>query len=289
MYKQALISTKSFFPQDQIVEFGLEIIFQDTISLKEVNDLKRIATKTHSMFYPITQQSTILIFGTSHSWVGEQARQRNLVINSVQFPCGGDGRWDAYCANNNYGLIIYSGRYADAKLRLREDLDLVSGNYGVVAHEYFHTVQFALAKKEAFDPASNFYIPVWLKEGSANFYGFAALDDLGIHSYGASRFTEVESHPSYSQIESKVPLEKYATYSSSNQGVSLNSYGIGMAATEFIVASVGFKSLLDIFKFTKDSNNFAESFQRAVGIPLERFYQLFEAARPSLKIGKNSI
>ena len=285
MYKQALVSTKDFFPQAQVVETGLEMIFQDTISPKDANDLKNIAIKTHSLFYPITQQSTILIFGTSHSWVGAQARQRNLVVFSAEFPCGGDGSWDGYCANDNYGLMIYSGRYAEAKRRLQDSLDLVPGNYGVVAHEYFHTVQFTLAKKEAFNPASNLYIPVWLKEGSANFFGFAVLDYLGIHKYGASRFTEVESHQSYKQIESKVPLEKYSTYSSSNQGVSLNSYGIGMAATEFLVASVGFKPLLDIFKFTKDSNNFAESFEKAVGISLERFYQLFEAARPSLKIG----
>ena len=39
------------------------------------------------------------------------------------------------------------------------------------------------------------------------------------------------------------------------------------------------------YYISKDSNNFAESFEKAVGISLERFYQLFEAARPSLKIG----
>ena len=79
----------------------------------------------------------------------------------------------------------------------------------------------------------------------------------------------------------------YATYSSSNQGVGLDPYGIGMAATEYLVASVGFESLLNIFKYTKESNNFKESFQKAVGISLEDFYKLFEAARPSLKIGNN--
>jgi hypothetical protein len=287
MYQQALTKTKEFFPKDKKDEPGLEIVFQDTISTKDVTGLKNIANTTHSLFFPVTQQSTILIFGTSHSWVGEQAGMRNLRVNSPGLPCGGDGSWDRYCAGSNFGLMIYSGRYAEAKKKQRDDLDLVSGNYGVVAHEYFHTVQGALINREAFDPASNLYIPVWLKEGSANFVGFAVLDYMKIYPYGGSRYTEVESHQSYSKVESKVSLEMYATYSSSNQGVGLDPYGIGMAATEYLVASVGFESLLNIFKYTKESNNFKETFQKAVGISLEDFYKLFEAARPSLKIGNN--
>jgi len=287
MYQQALTKTKEFFPKDKKDEPGLEMIFQDTISTKDMGDLKNIATTTHSLFFPVTKQSTILIFGTSHTWVGEQAGIRNLRVYSPSFPCGGDGSWDRYCADSNFGLMIYSGRYAEAKKRLRNDLDLVPGNYGVVAHEYFHTVQNALINREAFNPSSNLYIPVWLKEGSANFVGFAVLDYMKIYPYGGSRYTEVESHQSYSKVESKVSLEMYATYSSSNQGVGLDPYGIGMAATEYLVASVGFESLLNIFKYTKESNNFKESFQKAVGISLEDFYKLFEAARPSLKIGNN--
>jgi hypothetical protein len=55
-------------------------------------------------------------------------------------------------------------------------------------------------------------------------------------------------------------------------------------ATEYLVASIGFKPLIDIWKFTKEDGNFEAGFKRATGVTLAEFYERFDKARDSMKI-----
>ena len=258
---------------------------QDTFERQDAELLKNVGVGAHSIFYPLTKQNATLIFATSPKWAGDEARKLNLKVFDFNLPCGGDGSWDSYCAVENVGFMIYNGRYDYANKRNLSRLDLNGGSIAVVAHEYFHIVQKALMQIEARDSAGNLYIPMWLHEGSANFIGFAVADYLKAMKYESGRFSEVESHKDYKSPESKVKLENFRDYSSKNNGVSLNPYGIGMAATEYIVASVGIDSLFNIYKYTKETKNFSESFLKATGISLEKFYEIFELARPSMALG----
>lgn len=285
LYKKALANTASFFGILNKTEENLNIIMQDTFVPSDATFLRSLGVGVHSYFYPITKQPTVLIFATAPQWAGEKAQALNLSVNSVALPCGGNGTWDSYCSNNNAGFMIYNGRFTEAKNRNLASINFGTGATAVVAHEYFHTVQSALINREARNPASPLYIPTWLFEGSANFVGMAITEFQLSDIYSSGRRSEVEAHQDYKRKETQVSLEKFQQNNSMNEGVALNPYGIGMAATEYIVASVGFQAFLNIFSYTRDSKNFAESFEKAVGISLTKFYDLFDAARPSLEIG----
>ena len=62
-------------------------------------------------------------------------------------------------------------------------------------------------------------------------------------------------------------------------------YGIGQAATEYLVASIGFEKFLNIWKFTKSESSFTLGFKKATDISIEDFYSKFETARSSMRIG----
>jgi glycyl-tRNA synthetase beta subunit len=62
----------------------------------------------------------------------------------------------------------------------------------------------------------------------------------------------------------------------------IDPYGIGRAATEFLVASVGFQKLLEIFALFKETRNFEKSFERATGVSTAFFYSRFEMVRSKL-------
>ena len=285
MYSSALRKTHEFFGQTTQTQDNLTLVIQDTFESSDSALFKSIGVGAHSIFYPITKQPTTLIFATSPKWAGDQAKQLNLRVNSYELPCGGNGTWDSYCASENYGFMIYNGRYEEARKRNQQRLDFGVGAKSVIAHEYFHTVQSALRSREARDPASPIYIPTWLFEGSANFMGFSIIDYLKIDRYTEGRFSEVESHQDYKSKETNVSLREFRHYSSSNNGINLNPYGIGMAATEYIVASTSVQSLLNIFMYTRSSSTFEEAFEKAIGISLNDFYEKFDRARSNFLIG----
>jgi hypothetical protein len=73
-------------------------------------------------------------------------------------------------------------------------------------------------------------------------------------------------------------LIKYSDFSS-------DPYTIGQLATEYLVASAGFESLINIFKLSKTEKTFPSAFKKAVGISLDEFYLKFELSRDFMYVG----
>jgi len=166
-------------------------------------------------------------------------------------------------------LLIYSDIYS-GKTKARWDV----GRRGTPAHEVFHTVQFALAGPNV-GGSEPTHIPRWLMEGSANYFGYYINEKLGFDIYLSGRNQEVTNNTAYRSLYS---LSYYDNFES-------NPYGIGQAATEYLVASAGFEKFLNIWKFTKSEQNFEEGFKKAIGIDISDFYSKFDVARSSMKIG----
>jgi hypothetical protein len=112
-------------------------------------------------------------------------------------------------------------------------------------------------------------------EGSANYFGFYVVDKLQFGTYESGRQSQVTNNKSYKIL---TPLEQYDNSNS-------DPYGIGQAATEYLIASVGFENFLNIWKYTKSEGSFLLGFKKATGIEVTDFYLKFEAARASMKIG----
>ena len=215
--------------------------------------------------------------GTTHKWSKEILEESNLWVGDPRgtFPCS-DGKEDVYCVDKNIILIVRSDNFWG------------SGPRSTVAHEFFHTVQYSLTGPQftvhggPMTDLSSKRIPRWLIEGSANYYAIYVNQKLKLSTYQEVRKSQLsDSTYNKNQIES---LHQYDYLAKPK----LNPYGIGQAATEYLVASVGFESLLNIFKYTNSEGNFSAGFKKAVGISIEDFYLKFNSATGSMNLGTST-
>ena len=269
MTQTALEFTSSYFGK-VIPNNDYEITIDPQITNADRAWVTSALDYTNGLFTNIERDKLKIFLGTSHSWSKNTLASLNLWIGdpNAVFPCS-DGIHDAYCAEKNLVLLIYSDIYAPNS-QYRWDI----GRRSTPAHEIFHTIQFALAGPNV-GGAGSLHIPRWLMEGSANYFGFYVADRLGFDKYQAGRYNQVNTNPAYKTV---IPLAQYDNFTS-------DPYGIGQAASEYLIASVGFEKFLNIWKFTKSESSFVEGFKKAIGISIDDFYAKFEAARGSMQIG----
>lgn len=225
---------------------------------------------TNGAFSDVLQGRVKIFLGTNHDWSASTLRSAGTWVGDPgsPYPCS-NGVNDAYCAENDIALLIYSDIYKPNS-NYRWDV----GRRSTPAHELFHNVQFALGGRNV-GPNDPTHIPRWLMEGSAAFFGQYIVEKLDLDKYSVGRNRQITESPSYRTV---MPLVQYDNFNS-------DPYGIGQAASEYLIASVGFENFLNIWKFTKTEGSFNRGFAKAVGIEISEFHNRFEAARGSMKIG----
>jgi hypothetical protein len=232
--------------------------------------ITRMLDYTNGAFSDVLQGRVKVFLGTTHQWSSTTLRAAGTWVGDPgsPYPCS-NGVNDAYCAENDIALLIYSDIYKPNS-NYRWDV----GRRSTPAHELFHNVQFALGGRNV-GPNDPTHIPRWLMEGSAAFFGQYIVEKLDLDKYSVGRNRQITESPSYRTV---MPLVQYDNFNS-------DPYGIGQAASEYLIASVGFESFLNIWKFTKTEGSFNRGFAKAVGIEISEFHNRFEAARGSMKIG----
>ena len=143
----------------------------------------------------------------------------------------------------------------------------------VVPHEMFHT--FQAFHREKFQIESGQDEPRWMSEGSAEFFGFAMSQLAGVSSYYVSvwDWTYYLPNPELGLQEFEDPI----TFP-----YPAEEYWMGQMATEYLVASLGFEVLLDIYREYGSTGDFEASFEAATGLALMDFYQRFDEAYRNL-------
>lgn len=265
MTNAALLATTNYFG---LVEpsNNYELNIDPKISDADRGWIEKTLSYANGSFSSLPRERVKIFLGTSHAWSLNTLKSLNIWIgdSNSPFPCS-QGINDAYCAEKNFILLIYSDIYS-ANSSFRWDI----GRRSTPAHELFHTVQFSLLGTN-----KNLHVPRWLMEGSANFFGYFVAEKLGFGTYQEGRDQQVTRNPAYSLV---IPLEKY-------DGFESDPYGIGQAASEYLIASVGFEKFLNIWRFTNTEGSFSAGFEKATGISLDAFYLKFESARGSMRIG----
>ena len=232
--------------------------------------ITQVLDYTNGAFSDVLQGRVKVFLGTTHQWSASAMRSAGVWVGDPRapFPCS-SGINDAYCAGEDIALMTYSDIY-----KPNSDYRWDIGRRSTPAHELFHNVQFALNGANL-APNNPTYIPRWLMEGSANYFGFYIVDKLKFGNYETGRRQQVNTNQNYRSI---VPLVQYDNFAS-------DPYGIGQAASEYLIASAGFENFLNIWRYTKSEGSFEQGFRKAVGIEISVFYDKFEAARGSMKIG----
>ena len=152
----------------------------------------------------------------------------------------------------------------------------------LLAHEFFHLVQHNLSKYinrglvKSGDPSNVNEFPVWFVEGSADFVGYS----VGALAQKASYWDGREKALSYSPPGDAINKNAIEDYE--NRICCTYPYHIGQIATEFIVASIGFQKMIDIWSEFATTRNFEKSFESVTGISKKTFYEKFEQLRPNV-------
>jgi hypothetical protein len=138
------------------------------------------------------------------------------------------------------------------------------------AHEFFHSVQ-----ERSVGSCSPCGTPQWFWEGPAVFVGTQTAASLGFNTYSAARTWMLQrtTNPGTKVLKLSEVTENNA---------QMDPYGIGAIATEFLVAHVGMKKFVAIYREIGTGKTLAKAFFSATGVSLNDFYLMFEDARATL-------
>jgi hypothetical protein len=153
------------------------------------------------------------------------------------------------------------------------------GMMQMAGHETFHFLQKSIAGSNSPDGLG--IAPQWFWEGPAVFVGLQVANNLSLATYSS----EGRAFAVNRSISGPVKSLKLSEVTK-NDG-SMDPYGIGAIATEFLVANVGMEKFMDIYINLGKKKLFADSFKAATGVDLVDFYTMFEEARATLGVAKS--
>ena len=250
-------------------------LIQANTNTSRISILKKADDLSAQLFSSYFPQGSITVIGATQTWTDDQLAKSGWVTKCDVPSMGGV----TYCLDNDtrQGYVITS------------DLTYSASNPGadggaLLAHEYFHLVQRNLAKNpngsqiKSGQPDMANAFPAWFVEGSADYVGFA----VGALSQNATYWEGRDRMFSYAPREESIDKNAIADYeirTCCGNNTPTYPYGVGRVATEYIVASIGFQKMLDIWSDFATSRNFETSFEKVTGISKEAFYTKFDQIR----------
>jgi hypothetical protein len=258
-----------------------QFVIQDGVFPNRAKSLAAADKTGTQLFSQYFSTKSITVIGRTEEWVVQKLNSLGGNFNgcSINYVPGLDYCWDAQSLQ---GMVVLT----DAPFK---PSDLGGDGSSLLAHEYFHLVQYQLsnnARKHTIrdgSAASAHLFPAWFAEGTAEFAGFsiatlamgsdywqgrAAMNTYGIGDPTANKNALVDA--------------EIRTYAGTQPNGPVNPYMIGRTATEYLVASAGFQAMLDIWSTFKETKNFEKSFEKAIGITKDEFYERFEKVRTKL-------
>lgn len=155
----------------------------------------------------------------------------------------------------------------------------------IAAHEVFHVVhdQIDPAPRGEIPPRGNIiFRPVWLIEGGGEFFGrllpyyFEMIDSYG--TFTPSGRDGLFLDKNYLGDLGLMEVRQ-------NNAFGLENYYSGQVAMEYIVASLGMESLLNIWVEMGEGREFDDAFQVATGLTTQEFYEKFKIMHGNLYQG----
>ena len=249
---------------------------QENKSKNRIDILKKSDDLGAQLFSSYLKQGSVTIIGANEAWTLEQLAKSGWSVSkcSDQYMPGVD-----LCLEGMkfQGYVVTSDSSYDARNPGRDGAALL-------AHEYFHLVQANLVGSRSMyltkngDPQLAHAVPAWFAEGTAEFVGYS----VGALSQNASYWDGRSAALSYAppgESTNRNSIADYEIRTCCGNGTPTYSYNIGHVATEYIVASIGFQKMLDIFVDFGKSNDFEKSFEFVTGISKQSFYEKFDLIR----------
>lgn len=257
-----------------------KLIVQDSTPSSRASNFSKVDQLGSQLFTQFFRGNSATVIGSDEKWVVEQLNRNGGNYSECSFNAGNNGLYYCLERERTQGYVVKSDQNFSGS-------NPGSDGSALLAHEYFHLVQYQLAnleKKQDImhgEKESANLFPAWLVEGSANFVGFS-LAALALGStYLEGRKAMFNYAPPEPSIN-KNSLEDYEIRNGPGNNSPTYPYIAGQLASEFIVASVGFQKFLNIWANFRETNDFEKSFGKATGLTKSDFYSKFEKARVNL-------
>jgi hypothetical protein len=251
-------------------------LIQENKYTNRIDLLKKSDDLGAQLFSSYFKQGSTTIIGANEGWTLDQLAKSGWSVDKCrdQYMPGVE-----LCLEGTkyQGYVITSDAFYDARNPGRDGAALL-------AHEYFHLVQANLVgSRQLFitksgDPQTAKAFPAWFAEGTAEFVGYSVGALSQNASYWDGRATALTYAPP-GEATNRNSIADYEIRTCCGNGTPTYPYNIGHVATEYIVASVGFQKLLDIFVDFGKSNDFEKSFESFTGISKQAFYEKFDLIR----------
>jgi hypothetical protein len=241
------------------------LAFENTIPEAERVWITKLVNTTMASLPFQAGQEPVVIVGSTDAFIQTTIKQNGLSGNDPNWWCGSETTYERYCAGSFWAAMNYKDSI-EKGYAIRD-----TGKRAVVAHEIYHVWHKSIdgsPLNNNRDPRSAGAEPLWFREGMASFMGNAIAHHDGATTYSVGRANQVDTY----MRSSSVPLSEHI-------GSEINPYGIGQAASEYLVASIGVDRALDIYRKLGSGKSFAVAFEESSGFPLNDFYSKFEAAR----------
>jgi hypothetical protein len=259
-------------------------VIQENRYTSRISLLKKADDLSAQLFSSYFSQGSKTIIGATESWTVDQLAKAG---------------WNTPNCNNQYmpGVslcldgIMRQG-YVITGDSSYEESRPGSDGAALLAHEYFHLVQSNLGSSgsrlgmKSGDASSANAFPAWFVEGTAEFVGYS----VGALSQSASYWNGRSAMLSYSPpgpSTNRNSISDYEIRVCCGNDTPTYPYNIGLVASEYIIASVGFQKMLDILIDYKKTQNFEKSFETVTGISKSVFYEKFDQLRT--KVGLPAI
>ena len=257
---------------------------QENPYASRISLLKKADDLGAQLFSSFISKGSLTVIGANESWTLEQLVKSGWQVTNCNDPYL-SGVVLCIDGDKRQGYVVTRDSSYD-------DVNPGRDGAALLAHEYFHLVQSNLAGAEgrlrikSTDADSVNAFPAWFIEGSAGFVGFsvgALSQDASYWNGRPAMFTYAPPDPS----TDRNPISDYEIRTCCGNNTPTYPYVIGQVATEYIVASVGFQKMLDIFVDYKTTKNFEKSFENVIGISKVTFYEKFDQIRT--KVGLPAI
>ena len=258
-------------------------IIQVNSNVNRISILKRSDDLVAQLFSSYFPQGSVTVIGATESWTTEELSKNGWLTTCRNQSMPGV----AYCLSNtrHHGYVVTGDATYDPRNPGRD-------GGALLAHEYFHLVQANLSqttsgvRTKSGDADSANAFPAWFLEGTAEFVGYSVAAQSQSASFWDGRARMLSYAPPEESIN-KNAIADYEIRTCCGNNTPTYPYNIGQVATEYIVASIGFQKMLDIWIDYATTRNFEKSFERVTGISKIAFYEKFDQIRT--KVGLPAI
>jgi hypothetical protein len=254
-----------------------KFIVQDGVPPARAKNFQIVDTFGSELFDQYFKGNSATVLGRDEKWVLAQLAPYDPAFTDCSYSAGNPGLTYCHLGGRFQGYVATADSHFSAT-------NLGVDGSSLLAHEYFHLVQNQMSNSEKLSVIKNGQastqdlFPAWLVEGSANFVGFSVAAMAMGTTYAESRQAMLTYAPQDPSLN-KNSLEDYEIRNGLGNNSPTYPYITGQLATEYLVASVGFQKMLDIWLNFQTMGSFEKSFEKSIGISKTAFYHLFENER----------